>query len=487
LKIENERKTQKISFKIFRSQFLILNSPFMLRCRWLIFYLTVTVVLSGCASYYAKNIKLYQSIETGQFEAANKLLEKDDKSPKNRNRLLYFLNRGYVSWMLNDYRQSVDYLNTAENVIDDHSIQLGAEALALIANPMMKPYRAEDFEIVMVNCFKAINFMQMDEYEASMVECRRINIKLNQLNDKYPNHKNRYQRDAFANVMMGLLYDANGDYNNAFIAYRNALEIYETDYSQNFNIKAPQQLKLDLLRMAHIMGFGTELDFYERKFGMKYTPARKPEAEMLFFWMNGFGPVKDEWSINFTVIRGAGGLVTFVNEGEGLSFPFPLGTSSGSEGFSDLKIVRVAFPKYVERKPTSVSAVVSSGTTSYPLEAAQDINAIAFKTLNDRFMREMANSLLRVATKQALEELTRNKDKNVGAILSIVNAATEKADTRNWQCLPHGISYARIPLESGDNKLSLNVKMVDGRTVTTDVSLQAKQGKTYFHAFHTLN
>jgi len=449
---------------------------------------TVAVVLDGCASYYVINIKLNQAIETGQFEVADKLLEKDTKSPKNRNRLLYFLNRGYVSWMLNQYQKSVDYLNTAENMIDDYSMNLGAEALALVTNPMVKPYRAEDFEIVMVNCFKAINFMQMDEWESAMVECRRINMKLNQLNDKYKDYKNRYQRDAFAHTMMGLLYDANGDYNNAFIAYRNALEIYETDYTQNFNIQPPQQLRLDILRTAYIIGFGEELDFYERKFGMKYSPARKPEAEMIFFWMNGFGPVKNEWSINFTIIRGAGGIVTFVNEGEGLTFPFPLPSSSSEkDGFSNLKMVRVAFPKYVERKPTSVSAVIMSGATTYTLEPAEDINAIAFKTLNDRFMREMAESLLRVAAKQAFEEVTRKENKNAGTILSILNAVTEKADTRNWQCLPYGISYARIPLTGGDNPLKLNVKMTTGKIVTSDVSLKAKQGKTYFHAFHTLN
>ena len=455
-------------------------------CRWIV-YVSAAIVLSGCATYYAKNIKLHQAIETGQFESADKILEKDTKSPNNRNRLLYYLNRGYVSWMLNDYQHSVDYLNIAENVIDDHSINFGAEALALVSNPMVKPYRAEDFEVVMVNCFKAIDYMQLDETEDAMVECRRINLKLNSLNDKYKDHKNRYQRDAFANTMMGLLYDANGDYNNAFIAYRNALEIYETDYSLNFNIQPPQQLKIDLLRTAYIMGFSEELDFYERQFSMKYTPVKKPEAEMIFFWMNGFGPVKDEWSINFTIIRGEGGLVTFVNEREGFSFPFFLGSSSEKESFSDLKLVRVAFPKYVERIPVSESAVITAGGTSYQLEPVEDINAIAFKTLNDRFMREMAGSLLRVATKQALEEVTRKKDKNAGSILSIFNAVTEKADTRNWQCLPHGISYARIPLNSGNNQLTLNVKMIDGKTVTSDVSIQAKQGKTYFHAFHTLN
>ena len=453
--------------------------------RWMI--CIAAVILSGCATYYAKKIQLYRSIETGQFEAADKLLDKDTKSPNNRNRLLYYLDRGYVSWMLNNYRQSVDYLNIAENTIDDYNLQLGAEALALVSNPMVKPYRAEDFEVVMVNCFKAINFMQLENYEAAMVECRRINLKLNNLNDKYKVNRNRYRSDAFALTMMGLLYDANGDYNNAFIAYRNALEIYETDYAKNFDIPPPQQLRLDLLRTAYNTGFGDEVDFYERKFGMKYAPAQKPEAEMIFFWMNGFGPVKDEWSVNFTIVRGEGGMVTFVNEGNGFSFPFFLGSSSEKNSFSDLKVVRVTFPKYVERKPTSESAVIASGSATYPLQLAEDINAIAFKTLNDRFMREMANSLLRVATKQALEETTRKKDKNASAVLSILNAATEKADTRNWQCLPHGISYVRIPLVAGDNHLTLNVKMQNGKTVSSDVSIFAQKGKSYFHAFHTLN
>ena len=457
------------------------------RFRCWIFYLTVAVILTGCATYYKKNLKLYQAIETGQFEAADKLLDKDTKSPTNRNSLLYYLNRGYVSWMLNDNRQSVDFFNTAERIIDDHSFNIGAEALSLVTNPMMKPYHAEDFEIVMVNCFKAISFMQVENYEAAMVECRRINLKLNQLNDKYPNHKNRYQNDAFAHTMMGLLYDSNGDYNNAFIAYRNAFNAYENDYAPNFNVQPPQQLKMDILRTAYMVGFREELDFYERKFDMKYTHAAKSEAEMIFFWMNGFGPVKDEWSVNFTIVKGAGGVVTFVNEEMDLSFPFPSVSSSEGDAFSNLKLVRAAFPKYVERKPVSVSAVITSDAASYPLEPAQNINEIAFKTLNDRFMREMASSLLRVAAKQALEGVARKEDNGLGTVLSIVNAATEKADTRNWQSLPYAISYARVPLTGGDNKLTLNVNMITGRTAASDVSIEAQQGKTYFYAFHTLN
>jgi hypothetical protein len=444
--------------------------------------------LIGCATYHARNIRLHRAIETGQFETANTMLDRDTKTPAGRNRLLYYLNRGYVSWMLGDFKQSVDYFNTAENIIDDYSIHPGAEALALVSNPMVKPYKAEDFEVVMVNCFKAINYMQLHKPEDALVECRRIDIKLNALNDKYKDHKNRYQRDAFAHTMMGLVYDAGHDYNNAFIAYRNALEIYETDYVENFNTGVPHQLKLDILRTAYINGFGEELDFYERKFGMKYVQQPKPEAELVFFWMNGFCPVKDEWSVNFSIVRGQGGLVTFVNEEFGYSFPIYAGSSSGQEStFSDLKFVRVAFPEYVERKPFSLSASITCNNHTYPLEFAENINAIAFKTLQDRFVRETATSLLRAATKQALEETTRSQDKNMGALLGILNAATEKADTRNWQSLPYAVSYARIPLAEGENSLMLNVDMIDGKNNTHDLSLQARRGMTYFHAFHTLN
>ncbi|MDR1866065.1 MAG: hypothetical protein LBR08_10910 [Bacteroidales bacterium] len=445
------------------------------------------LVAAGCATYRMKNLKLYGAIETGDFETADRLLEKDGKTSQGKNRLLYYLNRGYVSWMLSDFAQSVRFFNTAEDIIDAYSVQVASEALALVTNPMMKPYQAEDFEKVMVNCFKAVNYMQLGQPEEAMVECRRINMKLNALNDKYKDHKNRYQRDAFAHVLMGLLYDAGREYNNAFIAYRNALETYESDYVKNFNMQPPGQLKSDLLRTAYLSGFYEEVAFYERKFGVKYTPQEPSQAEMVFFWMNGFGPFKDEWSVNFTILKGQGGMVTFANEELGISLPFFTGTSGESSSFSDLKFVRVAFPKYVERPPLSHSAVISANRQEYPLEPAENINAIAFKTLNDRFLREMGSALLRIAAKQAMEEVTRSQDGNIGALVGIANALTEKADTRNWQTLPYGISYARIPLTKGNNRLILKVKMTDGRMTEHELSVEALEGQTRFHAFHSLN
>src|SRR5690606_26879271 len=100
-----------------------------------------------------------------------------------------------------------------------------------------------------------------------LVECKRMNIRLNQLSDKYKSD-NKYKRDAFIHLLMGIIYDANKDYNNAFIAYRNALEVYQTDYQKMFNLGPPEQLKQDLLRTAYLSGFNEELARFEKDLGM---------------------------------------------------------------------------------------------------------------------------------------------------------------------------------------------------------------------------
>jgi hypothetical protein len=340
----------------------------------------------------------------------------------------------------------------------------------------------------MVNYFMALNYIKLEKYDDALVECRRINIKLNQFNDKYKDHKNRYQRDAFAHTLMGIIYEIDHDYNNAFIAYRNALTIYETDYKEYFNIPVPSQLKKDLLRTAYLTGFYDDVAYYEKKFGMKYQHHPKDNGELVFFWLNGFGPYKTENSINFVKVPNQRkGYITLVNEEYNLSYPLYIGDKSSQEkrAFEELRFFRVAFPKYIERPPVYNSAAIYQNSTIYQLELLQDINDIAFKTLNDRMAREMANAIMRLATKKALELLADEQNEGLGTLINLVNTLTEKADTRNWQTLPYSISYCRIPLNSGNNKLILKTNSSKGISQTQSFNFVGEKDKIFFHAYHT--
>lgn len=447
--------------------------------------LVLSVVVAGCATYYQQNQAFQGLLEAGKVAAAQSYLQKSAKKAKGINKVLYDLNLGTVAFMNHDNETSVDRFKAADIYNEDFSKGLGYEALALISNPMVKPYKLESFEAVMIHYYQALNFLALNDMESALVECRRVNLQLQVLDDKYKNHKNRYARDAFAHNLMGIIYEASGDFNNAFIAYRNAVDVYESDYKGKFGVDVPLQLKKDVIRAAARTGFAEQVDFFERKFGIKYEPVNSDMGQVVCFWLNGLGPVKDEWSINFVNTGTGGGFVTLANEESGMSFPLFIGNRSDSErsSLSNLRALRVAFPKFVERKPRFTYAAFESPAGKVGLELAQDINAIAFQSLNDRMWAEIGNSILRLAIKKAAEEATSAQNKDLGAVLSLVNALTEKADTRNWQSLPYSISYIRVALPRGEQQVSVVPGNVSSAAVSATVNVVS--GKTSFVSFQT--
>ncbi len=459
----------------------------MARFQKVILFSVLALFVGACATFYQKTYQVQSNIAGGNFEKAEKLLANDTKWAENNHRVLYFMNRGVVSFMMNDYRESIKFLNQADYYIEDFSKNYGWEALSLISNPMVKPYRPEDFEAVMVHFYKSLAFLALNDYEGALVEARRVNIRLQQINDKYKDHKNKYQRDAFAHNLMGMIYEAAGDYNDAFIAYRNALEIYETDYKELFGLEPPRQLKEDLLRAAKKTGFEDKVSFYENKFNVQSPPALKSnQGELVVFWLNGMGPVKEEWQITISNYGMSNGVVALGNQEMGLHYTYSANSLSSREraAFKDLSFLRVAFPRYRERFPVFSNGRITANGETIPFEQAQDINKIAFQSLKDRMVRELGNSLLRLATKRAMEELAANENENLGTIVSIINAMTEKADTRNWQSLPYSVSYARIPLPAGQQTIDLSFS---GRNSVNDqITVDIQPGKTSFFTYHTM-
>jgi hypothetical protein len=116
---------------------------------------------------------------------------------------------------------------------------------------------------------------------------------------------------------------------------------------------------------------------------------------------------------------------------------------------------------------------------------AENITAIAFKSLNDRFLREMSNALLRFAIKKGSEIALRKENSNAGAVLGLANAISEQADTRHWQTLPHSILYTRIPLELGANNLTFRAESPFGGVFTKEIQVSAGANRLYFEMVNT--
>lgn len=450
--------------------------------------LFVFFALTGCRTFYQSQHDFHHQFRQANFEQAQKTLSQDRRAEQRRTRLLFLLNMGVVHQMMGNYQVSNEYFERAFITSEDFRQNPVDIATALVANPRWTEYRGEDFELLMIHFYKAINFIHLGDLDAALVEARRLNIRLNAIADQNT-RENTYRRDAFIHNLMGIIYEAAGDINNAFIAYRNAYNIYVEDFSELFGLGPPVQLKRDLLRTAHRLRFFDQLEFFENKFGMQHDPDEgQGNGDLVVFLKNGLGPVKAEWSLNFTVVRGAGGRVDFVNQELGLSFPFFLGSSSEATGqLGDLRVVRVAFPKFVERHPVFQGARIRGQGVGQNFEKAQDVNAIAFQSLEDRMLRELGSALLRLGIKQASEQLVRRENEGLGALLGIFNAITERADTRNWQTLPHSIHYTRVSLPPGEHNLNLDLLQPDGATGrSVNIQARIRENRTSFFTYHAI-
>ena len=447
-------------------------------------YILLLVILSGCSlpTFYERFYAFNKSVSDGNLQAAEEMLEKNaEKLEKGKLQFLFEVNAGLVLSMQGKFKESNEHFEKADLFVEDFKKKAVQEGAALLLNPNIATYPGEDHEILMINYYKAVNYLQMGDYENALVEARRMNLRLQTLGEKYKSD-NKYQKDAFIHLLMGIVYDASGEYNNAFIAYRNALEIYETDYSAMFKLGVPEQLKHDLIRTADLSGLYNERETYKTKFNLNYERPNKEKANLVMLWNNGLGPIKDEWGINFAIIYGSGGWVTFVNEDYGMSFPFYIGDSN----LNGLTWIKVVFPKYVERPELFTSAKIIYKDQAHAFNRVEDLNAISFKVLQERMMLEFGKSLLRVAIKQGAAAAAGQENEGLGAALSLLGSASESADTRNWQTLPHSIYYTRIPIDAGNHEFKMHLKTVHGETIEHVIDVNINHEQTLIYPINTM-
>jgi hypothetical protein len=445
------------------------------------------LLLFSCATYNNRISSYYEQVMTSQYEKAYVSLDHNKLLQRKRNRLLYLLEKGKMAHLLKQYDTSNIYFNEADNFIEDARTSAADIALGTLLNPMMETYKGEDFEKFMVHYYKALNYLNLGEPDEAMVEARRITLTSYAQQDKTGNKANRYSDDAFSLMIQGIIYEQSGDVNNAFISYRNAVDLFLKNNNMWYGVALPDQLKQDLLRTAAANGFTDEVQRYEGLLDttLQQTP-KAPGGELVLFWENGLAPVKQEQDFLFALTKDGLGNFVFVDPSGSFSIPFDFGTSIKREDIKteDLRSLRVAFPKYLEQPVYYTNAVASINNTQYHFENAEDINDLAFATLKERFPKEMAKALSRLAIKKLAEAAARPKkdDKNkdekeaMAAAIQVFNFVSEKADTRNWQSLPHTILYTRIPLQQGSNDIQLNFTGQGQQTKSIKLQVEGKGG-----------
>jgi len=323
-----------------------------------------------------------------------------------------------------------------------------------VTNDYAIPYAGEDFERAGINLFSAISYALDRNNEEALVECRRLDSVLSMYNDKYED-KNVYKEDAFGRYLSGMIYEAEGELEDAYIDYYKSFKIYG-DYKDDYGTGAPVSLKKDLMRVARATGRSNELvsefgDLGETA-GLSYSKAQKM-GKVVLIHLNGKAPVKVSHSLVAPSTQGP---------------------------------VSLAFPQYVVNRPNCIDSKLivrsSSNIKEAKTELVEDINEIAVKNLEDRKGRVIAKTIARAAVKQAVVN-NLIKDDSLKMVFNILNTAVmERADTRTWRTLPGEIYMTRVYLKEG----TYNISGANCGREERLKEISIKAGETRFVLFDTM-
>ncbi len=393
---------------------------------------------------------------------------------RSRDAVLQNMNKGLSEHYNREFTKSNNDLTKAEDRIDFlYTRSISREAASLMINDYTTPYRGEDFENVMINLFMALNYVFMGNWNDALVEARKVDHKLNLINEPYLNNKNRYGEDAFVRFMMGLLYESQAEINDAFISYMKAEETYSL-YQSLYGMKqVPRILVTKLMNTAYILGFEDRLRDYRIKYpdlGHSLSSKKATYGEVFVIHYNGLCPRKVSHSIAVIL--------------------------------PDKYILRIAIPAFQRRsyliKKSRIILQLKGGDISYQAdsELCEDIGAIAIENLKDRITRIKAKAIARatakyLATKTTGKIIKREKGEDMGQlaelIMNIFSVVSERADTRYCDKLPDKIKLAYFKVPPG--RYSPYAKVFDTSGSLVEVitlpELIVSPGKKSFAFFRT--
>ncbi|MES2202339.1 MAG: hypothetical protein V4498_08820 [candidate division FCPU426 bacterium] len=422
---------------------------------------------AGCA-FAPRYETLEANLRSGHYPDAVKELASGEKRYGEKARLLYYFDRLWAEHLAGNYAQSNEYAEKANTLIDQlYTKSLSDEALSFLGNDMNQAYEGESFERVMLHVVSMLNYAELGDTDAALVEARRADERLAQYVEKAGKDKVVYQQDALARFISGALYESQGgqQLQDAYLDYKKADEAFGI-YMKAYGTARPHLLDRELLKMSTGLGEGEDQSAFEGRFGKtEFVPLKvlqKEKGEVIVLLYEGLAPVKVSESITL-----------------------PIHLDDGTAQY-----FQAAFPRFQSRQTSFANAVLNDESgAKEPLELFQDISSIAIQDLKDRVglitLKAIARATAKFQAARAIQKKAKesgNEAAQVFAFLgtNLYSLISEQADTRSWRTLPSRISIARMALDPGTHTLRLAISQGSMQSSHEFSNVKIEAGKKVF-------
>ena len=359
------------------------------------------------------------------------------KNPKGED-LLWALQLGTVQRIQQDYAKSTESFDKAEDMLKyfDEQSTLGDGIGSTIVNENIIPYRGEEYDGIMVNVYKALNFMAEKNFDLARVEFNRALDRQRRAKEKFNEEINKLRSELEKEDQQNEFSQSNVDnpetaellaqkYPNLhnFEAYPDFVNPFATYMAGIFfNLVLDHSKAVDLLKESYGMVGDNGYIAEDLRVTENILDGKgRLENTIWLIFENGLGPVKKELRIDI-----------------------PLFVAT-----DDVKYVGIALPELCFRNKAHQYLIAEADGNDYETRLVSDMDRVIQTEFSKDYPGILTRAIISATAKAIAQYALEKQDSSESALASVFMAAysyaTTAADVRIWTSLPKEFQVARFP------------------------------------------
>lgn len=162
-------------------------SWFRLGCTGLtlvVFVFVAACTASETVTQTQTRLRSVENYRTVDVQAMANLLKEYRRSDEDE--VLYEMESGMLHHFRGNWEESAGHFQQADRAIERHYTKdISKNLKSFLVNDLQLPYTGEPYESIYLTTFNCLNYLHMGDMQGALVEMRRINHKLELLNDRY--------------------------------------------------------------------------------------------------------------------------------------------------------------------------------------------------------------------------------------------------------------------------------------------------------------
>ena len=438
------------------------------------------ILATGCQTYTQQTKVADANWQQGNsMETARRFTEKADKAKDGKDAVIMRLEQGAALRAAGQYRESIAAFDAAEEKINSYDEQakvnnVGRETGALLSNQANLPYKGRDYDKVMLNAYKALDYLQLGDPDKARVEFFRSSQRQQ---DAEENNKKRIEKAekefeslkdsqekgaASAKDMAdkanadpqfkqkvateyGYLdeFPAKANYVNPFVYYINGLYFLAANKDASDLSRARDSFRFALGSIGDNKFIKQDLEMVDQ---VSQGAAIPPTTYVIF--ETGCAPKRDQ-----------------------IRIPIPLFLA----GVQNVPYVGATFPTLKKQGGQLPNLnVAASGTSETTVLLASMDSAVGQDFKNELpiiITKTIVSAGIKAAASYGVNKAMEKQDiwvkLAIKVAMTVAQLAVDIADTRTWNTLPKEFQFCRIPTPA-DHKIELSGP---GGSMKTDVTV----------------